>query len=159
MYCSRSQWQPYQPGSIFCLLLRVSSDYAQPITGQVTEVIWPVIGQAQPELTLSQRWKTGPGSIFCLLLRRSSDYAQPITGQVTVVTCPVISRAQPELTQSQRWRTGPGLLLIACEEHCLCGLTGRQSCLKNHAAGTYYKRPKNTQNATKYEIEVPSMMS
>ena len=28
--------------------LRVSSDYAQPITGQVTEVTWPVIGWAQP---------------------------------------------------------------------------------------------------------------
>ena len=36
---------------VFCLLLRVSSDYAQPITGPVTEVTCPVIGQAQPELT------------------------------------------------------------------------------------------------------------
>ena len=32
------------PGHIFCLLLGVSSDYAQPITGQVTEVTCPVIG-------------------------------------------------------------------------------------------------------------------
>ena len=39
------------PGPHFCLLLRVGSDYAQPITGQVTEVTCPVIGQAQPELT------------------------------------------------------------------------------------------------------------
>ena len=39
----------------------VSSDYAQPITGQVTEVTCPVIGQAQPELTPSRRQKTGPG--------------------------------------------------------------------------------------------------
>ena len=39
----------------------VSSDYAQPITGQVTEVTCPVIGQAQPELTPSKRQKTGPG--------------------------------------------------------------------------------------------------
>ena len=37
-----------KPGPIFCLLLRVSSDYAQPITSQVTEVSCPVIGRAQP---------------------------------------------------------------------------------------------------------------
>ena len=48
-------------GPVFCLLLGVSSDYAQPITGQVTEVTCPVIGRAQPELTLSKRQKTGPG--------------------------------------------------------------------------------------------------
>ena len=46
---------------IFCLLLRVSSDYAQPITGQGTEVTCPVIGRAHPELTPSKRQKTGPG--------------------------------------------------------------------------------------------------
>ena len=38
------------PGPIFCLLFGVISDYAQPITGQVTEVTSPVIGQAEPEL-------------------------------------------------------------------------------------------------------------
>ena len=48
------------PGPVFCLLLRVSSDYAQPITGQVTEVTCPVIGRAQPELAPSKRQKTGP---------------------------------------------------------------------------------------------------
>ena len=48
------------PGPVFCLLLGVSSDYAQPITGQVTEVTCPVIGRAQPELTPSKRQKTGP---------------------------------------------------------------------------------------------------
>ena len=47
-------------GPVFCLLLGVSSDYAQPITGQVTEVTCPVIGWAQPELTPSKRQKTGP---------------------------------------------------------------------------------------------------
>ena len=47
-------------GPVFCLLLGVSSDYAQPITGQVTEVTCPVIGQAQPELTPSRRQKAGP---------------------------------------------------------------------------------------------------
>ena len=52
-------------GPIFCLLLGVSSDYAQPITGQVTKVTCPVIGRAQPELTPSKRQKMGPG-----------DYAQ-----------------------------------------------------------------------------------
>ena len=52
------------PGPGFCLLLGVSSDYAQPITGQVTEVTCPVIGRAQPELTPSTRQKTGPGLLF-----------------------------------------------------------------------------------------------
>ena len=51
----------FHPGPIFCLLLRVSSDYVLPITGQVTEVTCPVIGQAQPELTPSKRQKMGPG--------------------------------------------------------------------------------------------------
>ena len=43
-----------RPGPVFCLLLGVSSDYAQPITGQVTDVTCPVIGRAQPELTPSR---------------------------------------------------------------------------------------------------------
>ena len=46
-------------------LLGVSSDYAQPITGQITEVTCPVIGRAQPELTLSERQKMGPGGMYC----------------------------------------------------------------------------------------------
>ena len=50
-----------QSGPIFCLLLRVSSGYAQPITGQVTEVTCPVIGQAQPEHNPNKKQKTGPG--------------------------------------------------------------------------------------------------
>ena len=36
-------------------------NYAQPITGQVTEVTCPVIGCAQPELTPNKRQKMGPG--------------------------------------------------------------------------------------------------
>ena len=48
-------------GSIFCLLLKESSDYGQPITGQVTEVSCTVIGRTQPELTSSKRQKMGPG--------------------------------------------------------------------------------------------------
>ena len=87
-----------QPGSVSCLLLRVSSDYAQPITGQVTVVTCPGIGRAQPELTPSKRQK---------------NYAQPITGQVTEVTCPGIGRAQPELTPSKRQKTGPGPVAFA----------------------------------------------
>ena len=53
---SRSRSRP-----AFCLLLGVSSDYAQPITDQVTEVTCPVIGRAQPELTPSKRQKMGSG--------------------------------------------------------------------------------------------------
>ena len=43
------------------VLLGVSSGCAQPITGQVTSVTWPVIGWAKSELTPSKRQKTGPG--------------------------------------------------------------------------------------------------
>ena len=50
-----------RPGPVFCLLLRVSWGYAQPITGHVTEVTCPEIGQAQSELTPSMGQKTGPG--------------------------------------------------------------------------------------------------
>ena len=52
-------WQR-NPGPVFCLLLGVSSVYAQAITGQVTEVTYPVIGRAQPELTRNKKQKTGP---------------------------------------------------------------------------------------------------
>ena len=48
------------PGPVLCLLLGVSSAYAQPITGQVTEVTCPVIGWAHPELSPSKWQKTGP---------------------------------------------------------------------------------------------------
>ena len=56
-------------GPVFCLLLWVSSDYAQPITGQVTKVTCPVIGRAQPELTPSKRQKMGPGADVVFLPR------------------------------------------------------------------------------------------
>ena len=61
--CQWSNHEGYghRSGPVFCLLLWESSDYAQPITGQVTEVTCPVIGQAQHELsTPSKRQKTGP---------------------------------------------------------------------------------------------------
>ena len=53
-----------ESGPVFCILLSVSSDCAQPITGQVTLVTWPVIGCAQSELTPSKRQKMGPGHHF-----------------------------------------------------------------------------------------------
>ena len=49
------------PGPVLYVFIGVSSEYAQPITGQVTEVTCPVIGRAQPELTPSKRQKTDPG--------------------------------------------------------------------------------------------------
>ena len=49
--------------------LGVTSDYAQPITGQVTEVTCPVIGRAQPELSPSKRQKMGPGLCLKVLTR------------------------------------------------------------------------------------------
>ena len=52
------------PGPVFCILLGVSLDYAQPITRQVTEVTCPVIIRAQHDLTLSKRQKTGPGQVL-----------------------------------------------------------------------------------------------
>ena len=55
------EWVSEAPGPVFCLFLGVSSDYAQPITGQVTDATCAVIGRAQPELTLSKRQKSGPG--------------------------------------------------------------------------------------------------
>ena len=43
--------------ALICLLFGGSSDYAQPIPDQFTEVTCPVIGRAQPELTPSKRQK------------------------------------------------------------------------------------------------------
>ena len=47
-------------GPVFCPLFGISSDYAHPLTGQVTEVPCPVTGRAQPELIPSKRQKMGP---------------------------------------------------------------------------------------------------
>ena len=59
--CKGACWS----GPLFvCLLLRVISDYAQPITGQVTQVTCPVIGRAQAELTLRKRQKTDPDDVL-----------------------------------------------------------------------------------------------
>ena len=59
-------------GPVFCLLLGLSSDYAQPITGRVTEITCPMIGQAQTELPLSKRQKTCPGTITTYYLHIDS---------------------------------------------------------------------------------------
>ena len=63
------------PQPVFCLLPGGSSDYAQPITGQVTEVTWPVIGQAEPELIPIKRQKTGTS------LNSSKCYSVPVPTQ------------------------------------------------------------------------------
>ena len=63
------------PGPVFCLLLVVSSDYAQPITGQVTEVTCPVIGRAQPELTPSKSQKRAV--FLCICNRHDIDHVLP----------------------------------------------------------------------------------
>ena len=62
------------PGSVFCLLLGVSSGFAQPITGQVTEASYPVTGRAHPEVTPSKTQKTVSG---CSLVMISSPYTFP----------------------------------------------------------------------------------
>ena len=56
------RWK-FHSGPVFCLLLRVSSDGAQPITGQVTEVTCPVTDRAQHDLTPNKRQNTGPDLI------------------------------------------------------------------------------------------------
>ena len=81
LFCLRHEgddtWASYRnklltTGPVFCLLLGVSSDYAQAITGQVTEVTCPVIGRAQPELVPSNRQKTG-SKLFLQHLYLSSN--------------------------------------------------------------------------------------
>ena len=63
-----------QSEPVSCLLLGVSSDYAQPITGQVIEVTFSVIGRAQPELIPNKRQKTDPGV----------DYTHPLLNTTTL---------------------------------------------------------------------------
>ena len=47
-------------GPVFCPLLGLSSGYAQPFTGQVTEVTCHVIDRQQLEFTPAKREKMGP---------------------------------------------------------------------------------------------------
>ena len=62
-------------------MLGVSSDYAQPITGQVIEVTWPVIGRAQAELTPRMRQKTESRPQW-VNLRMSLLMNQPMLHQI-----------------------------------------------------------------------------
>ena len=64
VYGGECGWFSMLPGSVFCLLLRVTSGCARPITGQVTSVTWPMIGWTELELTQSKRQITGPGSSY-----------------------------------------------------------------------------------------------
>ena len=73
------------PGPVFRLLLGVSSDYAQPITGQVTEVTCPVIVRAQPELTPSKRQKTGPVNIINNRTAQMLLVHAPVNGVLNIV--------------------------------------------------------------------------
>ena len=68
------------PRPVFCLLLRVNSGCARPITGQVTSVTWPAIGWAQPGLTPSKRQKTGPVHTF--RLRQNGCHLEDITTKI-----------------------------------------------------------------------------
>ena len=68
---------------VFCLLLGVSSDYAQQITGQVTEVTCPEIGWTQPELTLIKREKMSPGGWFNIKMS-SYHYRKSHCGDKTI---------------------------------------------------------------------------
>ena len=81
-------------GFAFCLLIGVSSDYAQSITGQVTEVTCPVIGRAQPGLTLSKRQKTDPGFNYNCLTVNLDTY--------------------PDLSKKRRWGKSQSVLLSRC---------------------------------------------
>ena len=74
---------------VFCLLLGVSSDYAQPITGQVTEVTCPVIGQAQSELTPCKRQKTCPGG--CTQIPRFMRPTWGPLGSCRSQMCPMLA--------------------------------------------------------------------
>ena len=83
--------------SVFCLLFGLSSDYAQPITGQVTEVTCPVIGRAQHELTPSKRQKTGPH----LSLSRTAGRCGTLHWRTTTVTSSICPRSRT------LWNAGP----------------------------------------------------
>ena len=111
-------------GPVFCLLLRVNSDCAWPITGQVTSVTWPVIGWAQSELTLSKRQKTGSewvpfslstsrlrqngccnfADIFrCILLKENVRILLPISLKFFSEMYNKRNKNKPALVQTMAW--------------------------------------------------------
>ena len=86
----------WRSGCVFCLLLRVSSDYAQPITGQVTEVTCPVMVRAQSELTPRKRQKTGPGvhrwklqvpNLHMIYITSNGSWCMGIKGEMSGLVC------------------------------------------------------------------------
>ena len=89
-------------GPVFCLLLWVSSDYAQPITGQVT---WPgywsnlPCGWAQPELTQSKRQKMGP------------DLVCPIVPGLWSQHFAICTNTTPTSFSVMRWRQMASILI------------------------------------------------
>ena len=76
----------------FCLLLGVSSDYAQLITGQVTEVTCPVIGRAQPELTPSKKTKTGP-----VLMMDGFSYIQEVICFIRIIAVTSFAKEENQI--------------------------------------------------------------
>ena len=90
-HCRSKRYHLPKPGPVFSLLLEVSSDYAQPITGQVTEVTCPVIGRAQSELTPSKRQRTGRDCLKSQARRCTTSGMLAEKGPVTLFTiCEII---------------------------------------------------------------------
>ena len=78
-------------GPVVGLLLEVSPDYAQSISGQVTEVTCPVMGRAQHELTPSKRQKTGPDEwgthkLDCLDIPSMSNHTRSAANRSVCIT-------------------------------------------------------------------------
>ena len=97
------------PGPIFCLLLGVSSGCPRPITGQVTEVTWPVIGWAQSELTPSKRQKTGPGHQWehWSLSSTSPVKIRAVTMMAFLFQCDDLVTQEPRHQQPWFWHSFP----------------------------------------------------
>ena len=80
-------------------MLRVNSDYAQPITGQVTEVTCPVIGRAQPEITPARDRKQALASVLDGLNCLSNEAIEfPGVHQAPGASFPDNSLAKPGLS-------------------------------------------------------------
>ena len=103
-------------GPVFCLLLDVSSDYAQPIIGQVTKVTYPVIGRAHPEFTPSKGQKTGPGGR--LNIKSSYQYRNPHVKGKTVLRPSYVWHGNPHTWEKTVFilRRGPGSLYCYAAE-------------------------------------------
>ena len=103
----------HRSGAVFCLLLQVSSDYARPITGQVTEVTCPVIGRTQPELTPEQETEYRP---WCFYMKMWNSLALESGCNLKSVIFNFIS--------------GIGILSISCEIGLKTSLMLSQHCFR-----------------------------